>query len=160
MEVYVSIYFVQHGEALSKDIDPERGLSEKGRKESEVVARHLEKAGVSLKKIFHSGKTRAEQTAKIFAGELGNCEISEMSGMAPNDNVVTFSNLIEDETMYVGHMPHIQKLISHLLTGDENSNVISVSNSGVICLERKKNHYQILWHLPLFMSLSTSLTYS
>jgi len=150
----MAIYFVQHGVALSKDIDPERGLSERGRGESQRVARHLAEVGVSLKRIYHSGKTRAKQTAEIFARELGNCEISEISGMCPNDNTVIFSELIEDEAMYVGHMPHIQKLVSRLLTGDEDSNVIAVSNSGVICLEREEEGHHILWHLPVCMSCS------
>lgn len=144
----MTMYFVQHGLALSKDIDPNRSLSDEGLKEVESISAYLQKIGVKVKKVYHSGKTRAEQTAQIFADHVGDGNVYELSGMSPNDDVKAFaSSLNEDNTMYVGHLPHMEKLVSYLVAGDENTEVLKYSNGGVVCVEKENDGYHILWVL-------------
>jgi phosphohistidine phosphatase len=66
----MAVYFVQHGKSLSKDIDPERGLSDEGRAEVGHIAKVARDYGVHVAEIRHSGKKRAQQTAEIFASAL------------------------------------------------------------------------------------------
>ena len=61
------LYLVQHGEALPKQVDPERPLSERGRSDVARVADFLKGAGIRVTRVAHSGKTRARQTAELLA---------------------------------------------------------------------------------------------
>jgi phosphohistidine phosphatase len=144
----MAIYLVQHGLSLPKDVDPERSLSVDGREETIRVATYLQKLGVSLKAVCHSGKTRAQQTAEIFANELGVNDPVELPGMAPNDDVADFAETLSgDDTMYVGHLPHMGKLASYLITGNENSAVVAFANSGVVCLDHDSTGCHIKWFI-------------
>jgi phosphohistidine phosphatase len=53
------LYLVQHGEAVSKDIDPDRPLTAAGRQDIELLASFLWRHRVSVSRIIHSGKARA-----------------------------------------------------------------------------------------------------
>jgi len=61
------LYLVQHGKAKSKDEDPDRPLTDQGRNDIKKVAVFLaENAGLKVTSIYHSGKTRARQTAEVL----------------------------------------------------------------------------------------------
>lgn len=77
----MAVYFVQHGLALSKDLDADRPLSVEGLQQVECVSTHLKKIGITVNKVCHSGKTRAMETAQIFAAEIGNGNISDYLGL-------------------------------------------------------------------------------
>ncbi len=144
----MAMYFVQHGLASAKEDDPNRPLSADGRKEVECISAHLRKVGVAVKKVCHSGKTRAKETAQIFAEQIGDGNICELSGMSPNNNVIEFAaDLKENDTMYVGHLPHMGKLISYLITGDEDAGVVKFANGGVVCVEKDSTGFHIEWYL-------------
>jgi len=64
------IYLTQHGEALAKDVDRERPLSEQGRADVQRLAEVLREKGVRVEQIWHSRKTRAEQTAALIADAI------------------------------------------------------------------------------------------
>ena len=142
------VYFVQHGLALPEQIDPNRPLSPEGRKDVECIAAHLRKSRVAVKRLCHSGKMRAKQTAQILSEQIGDGTVHEVSGMSPNDNVIEFaSGLKEDETMYVGHLPHLGNLVSYLVAGHEESKVVKFVNAGVVCLEKDSEGYHVEWVL-------------
>ena len=144
----MAIYFVQHGLALAKELDINRPLSSEGREEVERISTHLKKASISVNKVSHSGKTRAKETAQIFADQISDGKIYELSGMNPNDDVVSFAETLkEDNTMYVGHLPQMGNLVSYLITGDEGSDVVKFTNGGVICVEKDSGAYHIEWYL-------------
>lgn len=63
----MKLYLVQHGEAVSKQEDPERPLSEQGTRDVQAMAGFLKHAGIKVVRVWHSGKRRAEQTAIILA---------------------------------------------------------------------------------------------
>ena len=144
----MAMYFVQHGLALPEQVDPNRPLSADGRREVESIAAHLRKAGVAVKKVCHSGKTRAKETAQIFAEHLGDGNIYEVPGMNPNDNVIEFAaGLKGDNTMYVGHLPHLGKLVSYLVAGDDQAGAVKFVNGGVVCVEKDSSGYHMEWYL-------------
>ena len=144
----MAVYFVQHGLALTKEEDPNRSLSPDGRKEVECIALFLRKLGLSISEVCHSGKTRAEETAQIFADQFGNANIRILSGMSPNDNVREFASTLKlSDTMYVGHLPHLEKLISYLITNNENEGVVKFVNGGIVCVEKDSTGFHIDWYL-------------
>jgi phosphohistidine phosphatase len=141
------IYFVQHGIAVPEEVDPNRPLSAEGRKEVETIAARLREMGIMVKKVCHSGKLRASETAQIFAAQIGDGRISEIAGMKPNDSVRGFAaRLTEDDTMYVGHLPHLEKLVSYLIAGDENMGVVRFVNGGVVCMGKDSTGYHVEWY--------------
>jgi phosphohistidine phosphatase len=143
----MAIYLVQHGESVVKEVDPDRPLSDKGQNDVALVSAQLHNAGVQVVKIFHSGKTRARQTAELFAEQLNPERVTEQSGMKPNDNAAAFAALLEDNTMYVGHLPHLARLVSFLTADEEDADVIRFSNSGVVCLGKGANGYSVEWYI-------------
>jgi phosphohistidine phosphatase len=76
------VYLVQHAEAKREEEDPGRDLTEKGRLDIERVARYLKKLNVQVKQIVHSGKTRAQSTAKVLASHLNPPDGVPMAGTA------------------------------------------------------------------------------
>lgn len=135
------VYLVQHAKALSEEEDESRPLSKAGQ---EDIARIAEYAGqqlnLSIDQILHSGKTRAKQTAEILAEQLNPSEgVTQGDSLSPLDDVTKWGEHIQETDrvlMLVGHLPHLGRLASFLITGDKDAEVISVRNAALNCLER------------------------
>jgi len=147
----MELYLVQHGEAKSETEDPERPLTNKGRKQVESSARYTAALGIEIVQILHSGRLRAEQTAEIFAQFLSPPQgIREEKGLAPLDDPHPTNQLIqqaEEPLMIVGHLPHLSRLTSLLILGVSEKEVIRFTMGGVVCLNREDNNWQIKWAL-------------
>ena len=144
------LFLVQHGNALPKDVDPERGLSERGKQDVANVAAFLARGSVQVGRIFHSGKKRAWKTAELFRGCLiGGGNFDERDGIAPLDPVVGVAEEIQNlsmDTMFVGHLPFMGKLVAHLIAGNEDISVVSFTPGTVVCLERDGNDiWSVAW---------------
>ncbi|MEJ2310198.1 MAG: phosphohistidine phosphatase SixA [Gammaproteobacteria bacterium] len=147
----MKLYLVQHGEAVAKDIDPERPLTEKGRKDVERLAGFLGKAGIGVGRVIHSGKLRARQTAEALASSIAPGIGIETSGLInPNDNPAAFdwqSDSWDEDILVVGHLPFMARLVAHLLTGDPDGVVIGYQPGTMVCLEHSDGRWQIDWML-------------
>ena len=145
----VRIYLVQHSKSLSKEIDPDRRLSEEGIKETHQMADFLKRNKVTVSKIIHSGKHRARMTAEIIGRNLGVKDISEVSGLAPLDDPKHWANKlrnIDEDIMVIGHLPYLATLTSLLL--NINTEVIEFRHSGILCLEREEDHK---WRIKFYV---------
>ncbi len=71
----MALYLVQHGKSLSKEEDPEQGLSAEGSADVTRIAEVAKGYHVRPNRILHSGKKRARQTAEIFAKSLRSLRI-------------------------------------------------------------------------------------
>ena len=149
----MNIYLMQHGKPIPKDKDPEKPLSERGRDEVQNIAGFLKKAGIQVEAVYHSGKTRARQTAEIMNSKINpDKEPRKRGGLSPLDDVRTIAEEIKQEQkdfMIVGHLPHLEKFISLLVTGSDSSQVVRFQQGGVVCLrthEAEKN-WTIAWML-------------
>ncbi len=140
----MNLYLVQHGESKPEAEDPERSLTAKGEEETRKISIAGRKLNIRPSKIYHSGKLRAIQTAKIIAEglTLSPSSLSLAQGLNPNDDVKPWANQISEETedlMLVGHLPFLEKLASLLLCGNEEARVVMFRYSGIVCLERKED---------------------
>ncbi len=148
----MQVYLVQHGEAKPESEDPERSLTDKGRSEVEAVARHIAVAGVSVHRIFHSGKLRAKQTAELFARYLQPAQgVSEKSGLGPMDDPGEVRQMVEQaeqSVMLVGHLPHLTRLASLLIIDNPDKEVIKFKMGGVVCLGMTDGAWSLDWILP------------
>src|SRR4030042_2330672 len=146
----MKLFLVQHAKATSKEIDPERPLTEEGRRDVEKVAAFIKPLNLAVSFLWHSGKTRARQTAEILAEviTIGN-EMAAHNGLAPNDDVQAIKEQIvsvRQDVMIVGHLPFLAKLASLLLTGSESAGTVAFKQGGIICLScEDKNQWQIDW---------------
>ena len=142
------LYFAQHGLAVDKSENPERPLSKAGIEQSSAIARQIHASDITVSQIFHSGKLRARQTAEIFAEHLSVTSVTAIDNLSPNDDVrLITENLLTNDALYVGHLPHLEKLVSFLVTGKTEPNIIEFQNSAVLCLKKHENHYLIQWYL-------------
>ena len=141
---------VQHGESKPKEEDPERPLSENGRAEVSKVAAHLASKSVKPAKILHSSKLRAKQTAEIMSQALGVSNVSETEGITPMDDPKIAAGIVNSSAaslMLVGHLPHLSKLASLLITGDAEKAVVSFRMGGVVCLSKEESGWLVKWFL-------------
>jgi phosphohistidine phosphatase len=123
------VYLVQHGDAVPKEVDPDRPLTDTGRRDIERLAKFLNAAKVRVSRIIHSGKTRAQQTAEILAKDSGrNVNIDAMSGLNPDDPPMKFAKQIEEidaGAVIISHLPFLSLLVSHLVADDGDQPVVS-----------------------------------
>ena len=149
---FMKLYLVQHGDAVSKEVDPERPLSPQGEEEVHQIAEFLRANDHKVSRVLHSGKLRARQTAEILAETLlNNGAVEVVEGISPNDPVRGFSfeaHKIKHDTMLVGHLPFMAKMVSYLVTGKEESAIVSYMPGSVVCLQQdSEEHWQVQWML-------------
>jgi len=142
--VMVYLYLVQHGEAVPKEADPERPLTQEGRVSVKKVASYIAMhANPSIDKIYHSGKLRAQQTAEIMAREL-KLEAKVEEGKELNPQSLPWGWVerladIQENVMVVGHLPHLKRLTALLICQDESKQCVDFKNGGVVCLARNES---------------------
>ena len=146
----MKLFLVQHAKAASKEIDPERPLSEEGRGDIQKIAAFIKPLNLAVDSLWHSGKTRARQTAEILAGVITiGKEMAAHDGLAPNDDVQAIKESVISagrDIMIVGHLPFVAKLASLLLTGSESSGTVAFKQGGIVCLNcEDENQWQIEW---------------
>jgi len=155
------IYLVQHGKAKSKQEDPSRPLTAEGIQESTQTSALLSRTDLSVSRILHSGKARAQQTADILAlGIQPRPKIETREGLAPMDDPQQIAETLaesSDDVVMVGHLPHLERLTSLLLT--EEADLVAFQNSGIVCLERDRgNSWSLRWAIPPQLTGQTAAT--
>lgn len=148
----MKLYLVQHGEAASKEMNPERSLTERGHSDVERMAAFLKKAGIVVSRVIHSGMLRAEQTAQILAKAIAEDTKLDITDMInPNDLPGPFAqevNELATDTMVVGHLPFMARMVSHLVTGIADHPIATYRPGSVVCLERSdEGGWVLAWML-------------
>ena len=153
----MTLYLVQHGKCLSKEVDPQKGLSPEGMAEIEEVGKVVRRHGVTVSRILHSGKKRARQTAEILASFLSpDQQVDAVPGLKPLDDVAAFWKTTEatDQLMLVGHLPFMERLTAYLVTGNVDRLVTKFQNGGIVCLGKgtSDDEWFIRWMLLAHIS--------
>ncbi len=147
----MNVYLVQHAEARPKEEDPDRSLSERGWRDAEGVAGLASRMGLVVSQIRHSGKLRAEQTARILGEALSPTEgLVAIEGLGPLDDVEPVANDVDVSVapmMLVGHLPFMERLIGELVVGDPDEAIVDVQNAAIVCLSRSDETWQVRWIL-------------
>ena len=147
----MKLFLVQHAKAVSKELNPDRPLSEEGCEELQKICDFIKPLNLSVDFLWHSGKKRAEQTAEMLAEAMSAGSQEVRDNLGPNDDVTEVADEIgksEHDTMIVGHLPFLDKLVSLLLSGSDATDIVEFRNAGIVCLSRnKENKWQIEWIL-------------
>ncbi|MCC6797143.1 MAG: phosphohistidine phosphatase SixA [Candidatus Hydrogenedentes bacterium] len=142
------LYLMQHGEAVEKEIDPERPLSERGRRDVKHIATFLKTNNIHIPTIWHSGKTRARETAEILASHV-QAQTTEHNGLNPDDDVVTAIHAIHESKVdlgIAGHLPHLALLTAELLRTKGKAAPVQFQRGGIVALHRGDDKiWQIEW---------------
>ncbi len=146
------VYLVQHGAAKTEAEDPQRGLTDEGRRTVERMAEFLAPLALELDRIEHSDKLRARQTAEILAARLrppGGTK--QIHAIGPNDDVELMRARLEKEpqnVMLVGHLPYLSRLASRLLGLPAEWTAVRFQMGGVVRLDREEaQHWVVRWSL-------------
>ena len=148
----MALFLVQHGKSLSKNLDPDQSLSKEGINEVERIASVAKEYSISVVKIIYSTKTRARQTAEIFASTLKpSGGIHERSGLKPLDDVTAMADKLDNQEniMLIGHLPFMERLTAYLVTGSVEKPIFKFQNAGIVCLDKNPDSFSwiIKWTL-------------
>jgi phosphohistidine phosphatase len=143
---------MQHGKPVPKEEDPDRPLSDQGKGDVGRMSEFLRESGLKVQEAYHSGKTRAKQTAEIMLSQLNpDVKAQERAGLSPLEDVKEIASLIKGahkDLLIAGHLPHLGKLASLLIAGDEGIPVVSFQQGGVVCLEKdEEGRWSLAWML-------------
>ena len=144
------LYLVQHGEAVTKEKDPERPLSSTGVVDVNKVAGFVAgNCGIVVgTKIHHSGKLRARQTAEIIAGALKLPGPELGDNLNPRDDPAVWQSRLSEslhDQVLIGHLPYMSRLVSQLLTGDPERGVVKFRMGGIVALRREEGLWSLQW---------------
>jgi phosphohistidine phosphatase len=132
------LILVQHGEAQPKDIDPDRPLTAQGRRDIDALATWLSQRSLLPGSIWHSGKSRARQSAEALSA---GTRPQARDGLGPTDDTAPWAEWLRlemtDDLMLVGHQPFLARLAARLLTGAERDGLIGFRPGAAVCLERR-----------------------
>lgn len=139
----MKLYCVRHCEACDSGEDPERPLTEKGFEDANKVAEYLGRQSIEVAQIMHSGILRAQQTAEIYAQSLQTEQVTESKTLlAESGDVLPLVEMVRtwsQDTLIVGHLPFMYKLVSELVMGDQDFYpIVNFPPGAVVCLE----HYE------------------
>lgn len=119
------IYLVHHAHAEAPEIDPQRPLTDTGRRHAVALAREAAARGVTPAVIWHSGKLRARQTAECFRVACNPAaRMAAVRGLQPADPPEWIRDRLAGEVadvMLVGHMPSLPRILNTLLGGPEDA---------------------------------------
>lgn len=154
LRIRLDVYLIQHAESKSKEEDPARPLTDRGKDNVEKVGAHLARVGVSFDRVFHSGKLRAQQTAEILGSRLKISEVEAHTGLDPMDPVEPITGWLSEladgglkSVAVVGHLPFLERLASILITGDESEGMIAFQYAGVVRLvpRTEGQRFRVRW---------------
>ncbi len=134
------LYILRHADAAPGHPDEERPLTEKGERDITRLCNVLKpKKAIRAEEIWESPFLRARQTTDHFCREL-DLELPRHStpALKPDENPARFArNLLKEQKsiLVVGHNPHLELLISFLLTGRSNGAMVYFATGALACLE-------------------------
>lgn len=146
----MNLYLIQHAQAFPKEQYADRPLTEEGFLSAQKTADFIRQLRLSVDAVWHSGLTRALQTAKIFHATVKtSAPLEAHEGLAPKDDPQSIADQIEKagkDLMIVGHLPSLARLAGLLLTGSSDVQPIAFQKAAVICLQQTQdNLWQLAW---------------
>jgi phosphohistidine phosphatase len=154
----MEIYLVRHAEAADKADDPERNLTEQGRRDAAALAAALRPLRVQVSAIWHSGKPRARQTAEAMLAAIASpcVNLIQRCGLKPMSGVKRLARLLDEQdqnVMIVGHEPMLGRLAARLVTDRASTPLLSLDKPSAVCLQRDDfaGQWRVAWMISKAM---------
>ena len=158
----MNLYLLRHGIAAEPgtpgfENDADRPLIPKGERRLRAAAAAMKKMELSFDLILSSPFVRAGQTAEIVARELKLKKRLQFSdtlacGGSPKNLIGHLAGLdpAPENVLLVGHEPYLSRLISVLVSGDENA-AVEMKKGGLCKLDAIELDYgqcaRLIWLL-------------
>ena len=140
----MKVYLIHHATAFKSEEDPDRHLTELGRKQADQLGARFVAAGTNPIRILHSDKQWVRETAERIAAVMGASDRLAVAGypIDTNDDVGPLIAEIEaasGDMMMVGHVAYLRRAAAKLVTGDDSMQVISFKPDfgTAFCLEKE-----------------------
>lgn len=150
------LYILRHGDAVDSSFyqDPDRPLSDLGKRQIQSVAHFFETARIKPDLILASPLVRAQQSCGIIMEKLGVKDSLTTQLLIPGSSLRDLMKEINshsvDTMLLVGHEPQLSGLISVLTGGDEQFR-LEMKKASLACLDVpqpvKKGHAVLNWLL-------------
>lgn len=137
----MELYLLRHAiaEPRSAGDDALRALTPKGRERLRAAAAGLRQLDVEVEALLSSPFRRAWETAEIVREELGWPSPEPLDALAATASaaecLLALRRREEGSLALVGHEPHLSRLASLLLTGDERATRIDLRKAGALRLD-------------------------
>lgn len=127
----MELYVLRHAIAAEPGIhhrDADRPLTDEGRAELEKIVRAFEPLGVRADHVFTSPYVRAKQTASVAASGL-RATLTELAALAAGADPASIVAALRQHAgsarsvMIVGHEPDLGRLVTFLVSGDDQGGV-------------------------------------
>lgn len=127
----MELYVLRHAIAAEPGFhrrDADRPLTDEGRAKLETIVRAFEPLKVHVDHVFTSPYVRAKQTASVAAAALG-APLTEVDALAAGADPPSIVAALRDLTgsvgaaMIVGHEPDLGRLVTFLVSGDDQGGV-------------------------------------
>ncbi|MFW5709954.1 MAG: SixA phosphatase family protein [Bacteroidota bacterium] len=132
---------VQHGKNISKEENPDKPLSVKGREQIQNLVNFLTVIKWYPERIIHSGKLRAAETAEILGKGTGCTRIEVEEYLNPKDEPDRLVNELiktDDNILVVGHMPFLDEFVKKITMSTEND-IIDITHGSPLMIAKKDN---------------------
>jgi phosphohistidine phosphatase len=144
------LYLIRHGEAKDSEQDPQRDLTNEGEHNSRLAGEYLAARGAAVDLIWHSGKVRAEHTARLVAASMaGAGKVTSREGLLPGDDprpvAAEIDRLPESSLMIVGHLPFLVRLVAVLIGAPDGLMPVRFRNAGVVAMSERDGGWAIDW---------------
>ena len=153
----IRLYLARHAHADPAFTDETRPLSSKGKKQVRRLCDGFSRSGLlQPESIWHSGLTRAEETAQGLASGLKlEVPLIQKSGLSPFDDPASILGLIDSfrcSILIVGHEPNLSYLARLLVDPNLGREPIVFPKASVLCFSRlvvgsQHTPWQIEWHI-------------
>lgn len=145
----MKLYCVRHGEAAAHEVDHVRPLTPQGVNDVTGLAEYLSQHGVTVDHIMHSSKLRAAQTATILASVFPQAKVSSCDTLLAEQGdiepMLAVIKALGEDTLLVGHLPFMVKLVNALVLGDPRFYpIVKFSPGTVVCLEHSADHRWVI----------------
>jgi len=143
------LYLAHHGDAVGPGEDPQRPLSSLGRAQVDRLSAQAAQRAVRPDAIWHSGKLRARQTAEAYWRACNPlAEFSAARWMQPGDRPLIAERLLGEtrDILLAGHMPHLDRLLRHLLK-DTTPSPVRFPLNGLVVVEQVETGWEERWRL-------------
>jgi phosphohistidine phosphatase len=137
------LYLVRHAHAVTKEEDPRRPLSERGRAQVRSLATFFRGNNLfTPAHVWHSPLIRSRETAELLlVGLASEAALVEAPGLQPEDTpeeIATRINAITSavNVAIVGHQPQLGALATRLVRGKDGPELFDFKKGAVLALDR------------------------
>ncbi len=148
----MKLFLLRHAEAQAGTPDAQRALTPHGRQTVADLARFLSgRLTLDIDAVWHSPLVRAHETARLFCEAAGlDVPRQAVDGLQAMDDPAVIAERLantSDNILLVGHNPHFESLVAHLIGVDPAKVPVNVPKASLLRFRRGGSGSNAQWQL-------------